>query len=92
MPVDDGFLSTMRLDVILDGTPVILYTNLAHYYVPEWFHIPSSDQLSPASSRPSLIFLFQYKSTSLAFPPRIYHPKLPTSSSMVCPARPPPLI
>ena len=44
--VDDGFLSTRRLDVILYGTPVILYSDHAHYYVPKRFHIPRSDQLS----------------------------------------------
>ena len=43
MALDDGFLSTKRLNVKLDGTPVILYTDRAQYYVPKRFHIPSSD-------------------------------------------------
>ena len=63
MALDDGFSSTKRLNVILEGTPVILYTNLAHYYVPKWFHISRSDQLSPASNGPFLITLFHYKPT-----------------------------
>ena len=61
--VDDEFLFTRQLNVILDGTLVILHSDLAHYYLPKRFHIPRSDQLSPASSGPSLITLFHYKPT-----------------------------
>ena len=61
--VNDEFLFTRQLNVILDGKLVILHSDLAHYYLPKRFHILRSDQLSPASSRPSLITLFHYKPT-----------------------------
>ena len=62
--VDDEFLSTKRLNRILDGTLVILYLHLAHRYVPKRYHIRAvTGSISPASSGPSLIPLVHYKPT-----------------------------